>query len=212
VKLLWVAVPLVAVILIAGIWFFGAAVTNDFRTSMALTAAWFAATGLAALVIARRSHRLRWLVLGSYTVTAIVAGGVLAYTTFHDRVVNEQVVVAGNTNVEVAAGSFVSDEHRTTGDAAIIGLADGSRKLTITNLDTSAGPDLRVYVTAEPVRSSSSVGEHIDLGSLKGNKGTQQYDLSSDFDAVRYDNVVIWCRAFSVAFGEAPLVKSADAM
>jgi hypothetical protein len=126
--------------------------------------------------------------------------------------VNEQVVVVGKTNVEVAAGSFLSDEHRTTGKAAIIGLANGSRKLTITNLDTSAGPDLRVYVTAEPVRSSGSAGDHIDLGGLKGNKGTQQYDLPDNFDAVRYDNVVIWCRAFSVAFGEASLVKASGTM
>jgi Electron transfer DM13 len=42
----------------------------------------------------------------------------------------------------------------------------------------------------------------IPIGRLKGNRGNQQYDLP---DGVRAGSVVIWCRAFSVAFGVAEL-------
>jgi hypothetical protein len=79
------------------------------------------------------------------------------------------------------------------------------RYLTITNLRSSSGPDLRVYLTAASVGSASSAGDHVDLGGLKGNIGDEQYRLPSDLDVGRYRYVVIWCRAFSVEFGEAAL-------
>jgi hypothetical protein len=49
------------------------------------------------------------------------------------------------------------------------------------------------------------VREFVDLGGLKGNKGTQQYELPVGLDLARYGPVVVWCRAFSVAFGSAAL-------
>ena len=45
-----------------------------------------------------------------------------------------------------------------------------------------------------------------DLGGLKGNKGMQQYDVPAGLD--RYATVVIWCRAFTIAFGKADLERS----
>jgi hypothetical protein len=33
----------------------------------------------------------------------------------------------------------------------------------------------------------------------------QQYEIASDVDLYKYRAVVIWCRAFSVAFGKAAL-------
>jgi hypothetical protein len=55
-------------------------------------------------------------------------------------------------------------------------------------------------VTAAPY-DGGDVGAHVDLGPLKGNKGTQRYDLPAA--APLGGSVVIWCRAFSVAFGSA---------
>jgi len=49
------------------------------------------------------------------------------------------------------------------------------------------------------------VDEFTDLGSLKGNKGNQQYELPQEVDLGRPHTVVIWCRAFSVNFARAPL-------
>jgi hypothetical protein len=53
--------------------------------------------------------------------------------------------------------------------------------------------------------ANGDLGEFRDLGALKGNVGNQQYGLSRDVNIERYTTVVVWCRAFSVAFTSAPL-------
>ena len=202
----FLAAPVVAAVTVLGVWIFGGVLSNSFRVSMALTAAWFVVAGAAALAISWRSRPLRWVVLPSFVVTAIAVGGFLAWATFHDKVVHEQVARAGTGGASsLGRGTFVSGEHETRGDAAIVRLANRMRYLTITNLRSSSGPDLRVYLTAASVGSASSAGDHVDLGGLKGNIGDEQYRLPSDLDVGRYRYVVIWCRAFSVEFGEAAL-------
>ena len=107
----------------------------------------------------------------------------------------------------IAAGSFRSLEHRTTGRAEIIKLADGAHVLRFENLDTSNGPDLRVYLSELP----SNLGWHdygrryIELGKLKGNRGDQNYRIPSGTDLTKYKSAVIWCVRFTVGFGVAPL-------
>jgi hypothetical protein len=78
---------------------------------------------------------------------------------------------------------------------------DGRLVLTLVGFRTAAGPDLRVRIV--PV-TSRGVGEGKDLGALKGNKGDQQYAVPAGSPTGR---VVIWCRAFSVAFGSADLQR-----
>jgi hypothetical protein len=48
----------------------------------------------------------------------------------------------------------------------------------------------------------------VDLGTIKGNIGDQNYALGSDLDLSKYRTVSIWCKRFAVNFGAAPL--SAD--
>jgi xanthosine utilization system XapX-like protein len=64
------AVPVVAVVFLFGVWVGGVVVSNDFKTSMALTAAWFLLSAVVCLLVARRSRALRVAVLGTYIVTA----------------------------------------------------------------------------------------------------------------------------------------------
>jgi hypothetical protein len=215
-------VPLVAALVLVGIWVSGGLLTNDFRLSMLFTTLWFGLVGLAALVVAWRWRPLALPVLGTAFVTAAAAGGYLLYASSVDKVVNERVAVAGSapprsteptadaaeersaapTNTALARGGFTSGEHETSGKAAVIRLAEGGTVLTLTEFETSPGPDLRVYlVTGGP----EDLGDVVDLGGLKGNKGDQQYDVPASADLKRHRTVVIWCRAFSVAFGSARL-------
>ena len=190
---------------ILGVWIFGGVVSNDFRVSMALTAAWFVAAAAAAALVSWRSRALRWIVFPSFAVTAVAIGGFLAWATLHDKVVHERVAIAGKRGATaIARGRFVSGEHATSGDAEIVRVR-GKRYLTIRNLATSSGPDLRVYLAARSLAATSNAGDHVDLGALKGNIGDQQYELAHAVDVGRYPYVVIWCRAFSVTFGEAAL-------
>jgi len=191
-----------AVLLLAGLWLFGGQVTDDFRVSMLLTGAWFAVLAAAVVLTGRRYRPLAVPVIASFVVTATAVGGYLTLSTFRDRVVSEQVAMAapGSGNRLIARGTFVSGAHETSGNASVIGLAGGERVLTL-DLRTSPGPDLRVYLAA----GESGVADRVDLGGLKGNRGTQQYAIPASVDSGRYRRVVIWCRAFSVDFGEAVL-------
>lgn len=210
------SIPVVAVVVLVGVWVAGGVVSNDFRTSMALTAAWFLVSGAACLLVARRSRALRVAVLATYVITAGAVGAYLGLTTLRDRVVHERVVTAAPATaaataagknapaaVELARGRFRSHEHATTGEAAVVRLADGRRFLTLTSFDTSPGPDLRVRLAPDGSFDGGADGA-VDLGALKGNRGDQQYAVPAGVDIARR-TVVVWCRAFSVAFGSARL-------
>ena len=45
----------------------------------------------------------------------------------------------------------------------------------------------------------------IDLGSIKGNIGDQNYDLPAGVDLSKYRAVTVWCKRFGVNFATAPL-------
>jgi Electron transfer DM13 len=110
--------------------------------------------------------------------------------------------------VTLARGQFQRLEHPTSGRAFILELPDGSRFLRFENLDTSNGPDLRVYLSEIPASDDwFAYGERfVDLGALKGNRGNQNYELPVDLNLSRYKSAVIWCRRFTVGFGVAPLL------
>jgi hypothetical protein len=65
-----------------------------------------------------------------------------------------------------------------------------------------------VYLIAGGDAQAESPDDFKNLGGLKGNKGDQQYTIPKGVDIEKYGTVLIWCRAFSVAFGTAPLQGS----
>lgn len=125
----------------------------------------------------------------------------------------EQPVMMADAAVPeiLVQGRFHSNAHATTGQAAIYRLADGRRVLRLTDFATSNGPDVRVYlVAAADVQDEDSAKRagFVDLGALKGNMGSQNYDVPAELDLARYQAVSIWCRRFSVNFGAAPLAEA----
>ncbi|MEV4813029.1 DM13 domain-containing protein [Micromonospora avicenniae] len=111
----------------------------------------------------------------------------------------------------VSAGDFITQEHETTGGAEIVRLADGRHQLVLRDLDTSNGPDLRVWLTDQPVRSGVAGwrifddGTWFEVARLKGNRGDQVYDLPTSIDPADFRSVSIWCKRFGVSFGAAAL-------
>jgi hypothetical protein len=133
---------------------------------------------------------------------------------FIDRTVNEEF--PGSTAVAsiekgpmaVTKGKFKGLAHETRGIATIYQLADGRRTLRLSEFETSNGPDVHVYLTAAEVEKGSDAIKQagfVDLGSMKGNKGDQNYDIPADVDLAKFKNVTIWCARFGVNFGIAPL-------
>jgi Electron transfer DM13 len=110
--------------------------------------------------------------------------------------------------VTLARGGFASLEHATTGSALVLELEDGTRFLRLEDLETSNGPDLRVILTDQPLSDDWHVwddGEYVDLGALKGNLGSSNYEIPANVDLADFETAVIWCRRFSVGFAVAPL-------
>ncbi len=112
--------------------------------------------------------------------------------------------------VTLASGSFRGLDHQTSGKALLIELPDGSHVLRFQNLDTSNGPDLRVYLSEIPASDDGrDYGERfVDLGPLKGNRGNQNYVIPKGVDLSKYKSAVVWCRRFTVGFGVAPLNRT----
>ncbi|MEV4515317.1 DM13 domain-containing protein [Dactylosporangium sp. NPDC049525] len=115
------------------------------------------------------------------------------------------------TAVVVARGAFVAHEHDTSGSVRVVRLADGTHRLEIEGLDTSDGPDLRVWLTDQAVVTGKAGwqvfddGRYVELGRLKGNKGDQVYPIPASADLAGLRSVTIWCKRFSVSFGAAQL-------
>lgn len=110
--------------------------------------------------------------------------------------------------VTLSDGAFASLEHETSGSAVVVELADGTRYLRLEGLETSNGPDLRVYLSSVPPSEDWYVYDDdafVDLGGLKGNLGSSNYVIPSGTDLSGFRSAVIWCRRFSVGFGVAPL-------
>jgi hypothetical protein len=109
------------------------------------------------------------------------------------------------------SGSFRSLEHATTGKAIVLRRPGGSLILRLERLSTSNGPDLRVYLSH--VAASGDLHAYrtgfIDLGALKGNRGSQNYAVPVGTDLSGFKSAVIWCRRFAVGFGVAPLSPGA---
>jgi hypothetical protein len=166
-----------------------------------------------------------WVALAAGAVVAAVALGLFQpWKLWVDTTVNEAPPAAaapvaasapaGGQPVVFAQGTFVSHEHATTGTAQVLRTPDGSRYLRLEDVDTSNGPLLKVWLSDAPIRTGTSGwrvfdnSRYVDLGPLKGNKGSQNYAIPVDVDPGRYHSVTIWCARFHVSFGAAPLTPS----
>ena len=214
--------PLVAlgvlVGLLAGLWIAAGLLAPTYLTSIIFGIAWFVVASVVLGKAVKRRPDLRWWVRGAFLGTAAACAAAFAWTSLRDKTVNEAVPVgvpasavaakpaaevARKQNVALAAGTFkVADEGSASGTATLVKRAGGDRVLTLTRFAVNNGPDLRVYLVPG---DGKDTGKHIDLGGLKGNKGNQKYDVPAGADTARYRTVVIWCRAFSVAFARARL-------
>lgn len=89
--------------------------------------------------------------------------------------------------------------HRTSGTARVT-IQGESKTLDIANFETTSGPDLFVYLSADKTNR-----DFVDIGMLDRFTGDQTYDIPDSVDIVKYHNVLIWCESFGVLFGSAEL-------
>jgi hypothetical protein len=75
------------------------------------------------------------------------------------------------------------------------------------DLDSSNGPDLRVYLSAAAATSGHTEfgREFVDLGALKGTRWIRTTRSRPGVDIDRFESAVVWCRRFAVGFAVAPI-------
>lgn len=107
--------------------------------------------------------------------------------------------------VVVSGGGFVGIDHTASGTAAIYE-QDGRYVLRFEDdTEIQNGPDLYVWLLPEEAYAGGTPESFVDLGTLKGTVGGQNYELPPDFDPGGAWTVLIWCLRFEVPFASAEL-------
>lgn len=102
--------------------------------------------------------------------------------------------------------------HQGSGTATIYDLnPDGGQILRLEDFRVTNGPDLRVLLANAPnpkSRSDLDDAGYVELGKLKGNVGSQNYDIAPSVSLAGVQSVVIYCNPFRVVFSVATLETS----
>ena len=109
-----------------------------------------------------------------------------------------------DTPTVLASGMFTDadDFHKGSGTATLYSLADGANVVRLEDFEVTNGPDLHVLLSTSE-DPAADLGEYVDLGSLKGNVGNQNYDIPAGVDVSLYRSVIIYCDPFHVLFASA---------
>lgn len=97
---------------------------------------------------------------------------------------------------------FQPDAHEVSGSLKVIEL-DGKTYLRFEDFETINGPNLHVWLSKD---KSPSGDNYIDLGPLKGTKGSFEYELPEGTDLSEYRYVLVWCVPFRVLFSFVELM------
>lgn len=93
-------------------------------------------------------------------------------------------------------------DHRASGTASIIRRPDGGLVVGLEDIDIEPGPDYRVFVV--PGVTESTDAGAVELDTLRGNVGTQYYDVPAGVGIDRGEwTVLVWCKRFAVPIAAA---------
>jgi hypothetical protein len=151
-------------------------------------------------------------------IPVVIAFVITVLPAFRSTTVNEPLpgvpapsVAAGaaaaqapaSTTTTLSRAGLTGIEHRASGDAVLIRLADGSQVIRLEHLDVEPGPDYFVFVVPGAEHRAPDGGTR--LNHLRGNRGNQNYPVPAGLAVTRPATVLIWCRAFAVPIAAATL-------
>jgi hypothetical protein len=193
--------------------------TRALVVNAVLLAAWL----LLSLVVVPRVIRNTWWDAGILSAIAVAAIVVLVVPTLRDTKVVEELPAAvaepttpssppaGSSEaatatttpapMKISTGVLRGIDHDATGTASIYRRADGSTVVGLEDIDVEPGPDYRVLVVRGDDRTSPGGGPELDA--LRGNQGTQYYEVPAGTDPGPGWTVLVWCRAFGVPIANA---------
>ena len=140
-------------------------------------------------------------------VIIVILAGVGYYLLsplFIERPVNERIedlMKGKETATTLATGQFVGLKgHSATGTARLIEINGMTYLRFDDDFRVTNGPDVYVYFGKD-----GAYRKDAQIAALKGNSGGQNYEIPADITPGDYNEVWVWCRAFSVPFGMAVL-------
>lgn len=100
------------------------------------------------------------------------------------------------------AGALRGIDHRASGTAVIYRQPDGRYVVGLEDIDIQPGPDYDLYIVPGSDRRDTKNG--IRLGDLRGNRGTQFYDVPAGVNLEDGPwTVLVWCQTFAVPVANA---------
>ncbi len=108
------------------------------------------------------------------------------------------VVKVDTVSKVIFKGTFMSNVHATSGMVNVVEKG-GKRSLVFTDFKTDAGPDLRIYLA-----ENTALRNFVDVAKLD-KSGNFTIELPDTVDPAKQKFVIIWCKPFSVLFGNAEL-------
>ena len=95
------------------------------------------------------------------------------------------------------SGSFRGIDHRAEGTVVIYRQPDGRYVIGLEDIDIQPGPDYDLYLVPGENREDTKGG--VRLGDLRGNRGTQFYEVPAGVDLENGPwTVLVWCQTFAV--------------
>lgn len=115
----------------------------------------------------------------------------------------QEVQIDVTEQILLLSGDFrgSSAHPSTTGKAKIFQDANNNRTLVIEDLKVDNGPDLRIYLAED-----AAITNFIEISNTVKN-GTNSFAIPASANLEKLKVVSIWCKAFSVSFGNSSLAK-----
>jgi electron transfer DM13 len=181
------------------------AATSAFKSTKAVAIMAAVAIGwLGARVLLARLVPFALARAAVFSVAAAVALSVVVFPAYDNKTVVETLPTAAAAPLPPAtgpqplrSGAFRGIDHRASGTVVIYRQPDRRFVIGLEDIDIQPGPDYDLYVVPGADRRDTKGGSR--LGDLRGNRGTQFYDVPAgvDLEAGPW-TVLVWCQTFAV--------------
>lgn len=103
-----------------------------------------------------------------------------------------------------ASHDFIKKSKSIKGSFNVVERGDKTFVVFSNDFKAKRGPDLKVFLSPTQISSASgknALNGSINLGALKTNKGTQEYEIPAGVDLASFESILVHCEAYSVLWG-----------
>jgi len=174
-----------------------------------VTVAWLAARTFTFAVVGRRLVRALPFVVGAVAILKVVVLPAYDNHTVVETLVApppssaaDAPVPTASAPVRIRTSMFTGIDHRATGTVNVYRRPEGGVVLGLEDFDIQPGPAYALYVVPGVERRDHDDGTR--LARLRGNRGTQFYDVPASADLTSGEwTVLVWCETFDVPVAHA---------